>query len=52
VSLTSQVPEARAFYSFQISIETIHSETYATLIDSYIRDPVEKVSQVSRPVTW
>lgn len=40
--LTSQVPEARAFYSFQISIETIHSETYATLIDSYIRDPVEK----------
>ena len=37
-----QIPEARAFYSFQVNMESIHSETYATLIESYIKDPVEK----------
>jgi len=37
-----QLPEARAFYGFQIMIENIHSEVYASLIENYIRDPVEK----------
>jgi ribonucleoside-diphosphate reductase subunit M2 len=37
-----QIPEARAFYGFQIMIENIHSEAYATLIETYIKDPVEK----------
>ncbi len=37
-----QLPEARCFYGFQIMMENIHSETYALLIDSYIRDPQEK----------
>jgi len=37
-----QVPEARCFYGFQIMMENIHSETYALLIDTYIKDPVEK----------
>jgi ribonucleoside-diphosphate reductase beta chain len=37
-----QLPEARCFYGFQIMMENIHSETYALLIDSYIRDPREK----------
>jgi ribonucleoside-diphosphate reductase beta chain len=37
-----QVPEARCFYGFQIMMENIHSETYALLIDSYVKDPVEK----------
>jgi ribonucleoside-diphosphate reductase subunit M2 len=37
-----QIPEARAFYSFQIMIESIHQEMYASLIESYIKDPVEK----------
>jgi len=37
-----QIPEARFFYGFQIAIENIHSETYSLLIDTYIRDPVEK----------
>lgn len=37
-----QVPEARCFYGFQIMMENIHSETYALLIDTYIRDPKEK----------
>ena len=33
-----QVAEARAFYSFQAAMESIHSEMYSILIDSYIRD--------------
>ncbi len=37
-----QIPEAKAFYSFQISIETIHSETYSLLIDTYVKDTEEK----------
>jgi ribonucleoside-diphosphate reductase subunit M2 len=37
-----QVSEARAFYAFQIAIETIHSEMYSILIDTYIKDNEEK----------
>lgn len=37
-----QLPEARCFYGFQIMMENIHSETYALLIDTYIKDPIEK----------
>merc|ERR1712241_154813 len=37
-----QVPEARCFYGFQIAMENIHSETYSLLIDTYIKEPVEK----------
>ncbi|RYG25352.1 MAG: ribonucleoside-diphosphate reductase, partial [Chitinophagaceae bacterium] len=32
-----QLPEARCFYGFQIMMENIHSETYALLIDTYIK---------------
>jgi ribonucleoside-diphosphate reductase subunit M2 len=37
-----QIPEARAFYGFQMMMENIHSETYSLLIEQYVRDPVEK----------
>ena len=37
-----QLPEARCFYGFQIMMENIHSETYSLLIDTYIKDAVEK----------
>jgi len=37
-----QLPEARAFYGFQIAIENIHSEMYSLLLDNYIKDPQEK----------
>jgi len=37
-----QYPEARFFYGFQIMIENIHSEMYALLIDTYIKDLKEK----------
>jgi len=37
-----QLSEARAFYGFQIAMENIHSESYSLLIDTYIKDEVEK----------
>jgi ribonucleoside-diphosphate reductase subunit M2 len=37
-----QLAEARCFYGFQVAIENIHSEMYSLLIDTYIRDKVEK----------
>jgi ribonucleoside-diphosphate reductase subunit M2 len=37
-----QLPEARAFYGFQMAMENIHSETYSLLIEQYIKDPAEK----------
>jgi len=36
------VPEARFFYACQNLMETVHSETYALLIDTYIEDKKEK----------
>lgn len=56
-----QLPEARCFYGFQIMMENIHSETYALLIDTYIKDPSEKqrlfhaidtVPAVKRKADW
>jgi ribonucleotide reductase beta subunit family protein with ferritin-like domain len=38
-----KVPEIRAFYGFQAAMETIHSETYALMIDTYIPDQKEKL---------
>ena len=37
-----QVSEARAFYGFQIAMESIHSEVYSILIETYIKDKEEK----------
>jgi ribonucleoside-diphosphate reductase subunit M2 len=37
-----QISEARAFYSFQIAMENIHSHTYSNLIETYIKDKDEK----------
>ncbi|CAL9085100.1 unnamed protein product, partial [Musa acuminata var. zebrina] len=56
-----QLPEARAFYGFQIAIENIHSEMYSLLLDTYIKDPDEKtrlfraietVPSVARKADW
>lgn len=38
-----QLPEARAFYAIQNAIESIHSEVYSLLIDTYIEDKKEKL---------
>jgi len=37
-----QYAEAKSFYGFQIAMENVHSETYSLLIDTYIKDEVEK----------
>lgn len=37
-----ELPEARSFYTIQMMMETIHSETYSLLIDTYINDTQEK----------
>ncbi|CAN0856430.1 Ribonucleoside-diphosphate reductase small chain A, partial [Linum grandiflorum] len=39
-----QVPEARAFYRFQIAMENVHSSKNSPnyLMDTYIKDPSEK----------
>ena len=39
-----QLPEARCFYGFQLMMENIHSETYSLLIDTYVKDSVEKTN--------
>lgn len=39
-----QLPEARQFYSVQLMMEAIHSETYSLLIDTYIEDKMEKMN--------
>ena len=36
------LPEAKAFYGFQIAIENIHSIMYSQLIETYIKNPLEK----------
>ncbi|KAF9033412.1 ribonucleotide reductase [Hymenopellis radicata] len=38
-----KVPEARYFYTFQATMENIHGETYALLIDTLIPDAAEKL---------
>lgn len=37
-----QYAEAKCFYGFQVMMENIHSETYSLLIDTYIKNPIEK----------
>lgn len=37
-----QYPEARSYYTIQMLMETIHSETYALLIQTYVRDEKEQ----------
>ena len=42
VAAEVQIPEARAFYGFQIATENVHSEMYSLLLEHYIRDTDEK----------
>ena len=56
-----QILEAKFFYGFQVAIENIHSETYSLLIDTYIKDnlqkqyllnAVETIPSVKRKADW
>ena len=37
-----EVLEIKRFYNFQLAIEDVHSKSYSLLIDTYIKDPVER----------
>jgi len=37
-----QLAEAKAFYGFQIAMENIHSIMYSQIIETYIKNPIEK----------
>lgn len=39
-----QYTEAKFFYGFQIMMENIHSEVYSLLIDTYVKNEVEKTN--------
>lgn len=56
-----QLSEARAFYGFQIAMESIHSEMYSLLIETYIKDKTEKARlfnaietcpSIAKKATW
>jgi len=38
-----ELPEVRAFYSFQMAMESIHSQMYSLLIDTYVTKKDEKL---------
>ena len=57
----TEIPEARAYYSIQMAEETIHSEMYSLLIDTYIKDTEEKtrllnaaenIASISKKANW
>lgn len=33
-----KIPEARAFYTFQMAMETVHSEMYSLMLDTFVKD--------------
>lgn len=56
-----QIPEARSFYTMQMLIESVHSEMYSLLIDTYITNKqeqehlfnaIETIPAVKRKADW
>ncbi|KAK8952715.1 putative ribonucleoside-diphosphate reductase small chain B [Platanthera guangdongensis] len=56
-----KIPKAWAFYGFQIAIENIHSKMYSLLLETFVKDSVEKhrlfhvmdtIPCVARKVQW
>jgi len=56
-----QLPEARAFFSIQMAIETIHSETYRISLETLICDTkeqqelfdaIEKINSIKKKAQW
>ena len=37
-----KIPEARAFYTFQMAMETVHSEMYSLMLDTFVKDPSKR----------
>jgi ribonucleoside-diphosphate reductase beta chain len=55
------MPEARAFYSFQMWTETVHAETYSLLLDEYVSDEnekallfnaIENIPSIAKKASW
>ena len=43
------IPEARCFYTFQAAIESVHSQVYSLLIETFIKDlddPTDMVKEI------
>jgi ribonucleotide reductase beta subunit family protein with ferritin-like domain len=38
----TEIPEIRQFYATQMYNEAVHNEMYSVLIDTYIKDPIER----------
>jgi len=56
-----QVPEARAFFSIQNAMETIHSETYRISLETLVQDSneqevlfdaIEQISSIKKKADW
>ena len=56
-----QIPEARFFYAFQSAMENVHSETYSSLIETYVSDSnrrdallngISTISSVKKKAEW
>jgi len=56
-----QVPEARAFFSIQNAMETIHSETYRISLETLVQDSneqealfdaIERISSIKKKADW
>lgn len=56
-----QVPEVRAFFSIQMAMETIHSETYRLSLETLIQDSdeqiklfdaIEQISSIKKKAEW
>lgn len=42
-SQETEIAEAKAFYGIQAGIEVVHAETYALMIDSFVKNEEEKI---------
>lgn len=56
-----KAPEARNFYTFQAMIENVHAQTYAMLIETFVKDPdrkrdlfnsIDTIPAVSKKANW
>lgn len=49
-----QIPESRCYYTMQMMIESVHSETYSILIETFIKnnDEKEKLFNAIHTIPW
>lgn len=56
-----KIPEARTFYTFQMAIESVHSEMYSLMIDTFVKDQnrrnvlfdgMNKIPAIKKKADW